>query len=130
MPVYRPWYRAQTNTWYVEVRGSQVPLGKHPENLPRPKKGKSGWNPPEAILLAFHRLMAADPANVPRADDLKVCVVCDLFLDWSEKHHKPDTFRGYRDFLQDFCELFGTFLAKDLKPLHVTRWLDSHLYFP
>jgi integrase len=126
MPVYRPWYRAQTNTWYVEVKGSQVPLGKHPDNLPRPRKGKSGWNPPEAILLAFHRLMAADPANVPRADDMKVCVVCDLFLDWSEKHHKPDTFRGYQDFLQDFCELFGTLLAKDLKPLHVTRWLDSH----
>jgi hypothetical protein len=28
--------------------------------------------------------------------------------------------------LQDFCDLYGTLLAPDLKPLHVSRWLDSH----
>jgi integrase len=70
--------------------------------------------------------MASDPANLPKASDIKVCQVCDLFLDWSEKHHEPDTYHGYRDFLQDFCEMYGTLLAKELKPLHVTRWLDAH----
>src|SRR5205085_937741 len=80
----------------------------------------------DAILTAFHRHMASDPASVPRGEDVKVCVVCDLFLDWSRKHHRPATYRGYKDFLQDFCEVYGTLLAKDLKPLHVTRWLDSH----
>ena len=126
MPVYRPWYRAQTNCWYVEVKGSQVPLGKHPEHLPPPKKGKNGWSPPAEITTAFHRLMAADPTGVPSYEAVQVAVVCDLFLDWSSKHHKPETYRGYKDFLQDFCELYGTLLAKDLKPLHVTRWLDAH----
>src|SRR5262249_18704139 len=24
------------------------------------------------------------------------------------------------------CEMYGTLLGKDLKPLHVTRWLDAH----
>jgi hypothetical protein len=57
---------------------------------------------------------------------LKVCQVCDLFLDYSEKHHAEDTYRGYKEFLQDFCELYGTLLARELKPLHVTRWLDTH----
>jgi integrase len=126
MRVYRPWYRARTNTWYVEVKGRQVPLGKHPESAPPPKKGRGGWNAPDEIVTAFHRLMAADPANVPKASEVKVCVLCDLFLDFSEKNHKPDTYRGYKGFLQDFCESYGTMPARDLRPLHVTRWLDAH----
>src|SRR5207244_4446759 len=49
-----------------------------------------------------------------------------LFLDYSLRHHAADTFRGYKDFLQDFCEMYGPLLARDLKSLHVTRWLDAH----
>ena len=60
------------------------------------------------------------------ADTLRVCTVCDLFLDFSQNHHEPATYRGYKDFLQNFCEMFGTLLGRDLKPLHVTRWLDAH----
>jgi hypothetical protein len=82
---YKPWYRQATNTWYVEISGKQNPLGKHPEGLPPPKKGKNGWVPPPEIMTAFHRLMASDPANLARPQEIKVCQVCDLFLDWSEK---------------------------------------------
>jgi hypothetical protein len=35
------------NAWYVEFRSKQVRLGSHPENAPAPKKGKTGWNPPQ-----------------------------------------------------------------------------------
>jgi integrase len=70
--------------------------------------------------------MATDPTNLPHAADLRVAVVCDLFLEFSKKHHTEDTYRGYNEFLQDFCQLYGMLLTKDLKPLHVTRWLDSH----
>jgi integrase len=126
MRLYRPWYRAQTNTWYVEVLGKQQPLGKHPNHLGPPKKGKAGWNPPPEIMTAFHRLMAEDPANLPKAGEVRVAVVCDLFLDWSQKHHEPGTYEWYRHFLQDFCESYGAMPAADLKPLHVTRWLDAH----
>ncbi len=97
--------------------------------MPPPKKRKRGYpppKPPKEIEQAYYRLMAADPANLPKAADLKVCQVCDLFLDYSEKHHAADTYRGYKDFLQDFSELYGTLLARDLKPLHVSRWLDAH----
>src|SRR5579875_1348733 len=129
MRPHHPWYRAATNSWYVEINGQQQRLGKHPSHLPPPRKRKRGDPPPmppTEIEQAYHRLMAIDPANLPKASNLKVCQVCDLFLDFSEKHHIPDTYRGYKDFLQDFCELYGTLLAKDLKPLHVTRWLDAH----
>src|SRR5262249_15823841 len=124
MRSYKPWYRKATNTWDVEVAGKQNPPGKHPEELPPPKKGKNGWVPPPERLTAFARLMACDPANLPKHEEIKVSQVCDLFLNWSQKHHKPDTYNWYRYFLQSFSDKFGQ-LARDLKPLHVTRWLNA-----
>jgi hypothetical protein len=123
-----PWYWAAKNAWFVEIGDTRHRLGQHPEDMPPPKKRKRGDpppKPPKEIEQAFYRLMAADPTNPPKAADLEVCQVCDLFLDYSEKHHAAETYRGYKDFLQDFCELYGTLLAKDLKPLHVTCWLTS-----
>jgi integrase len=124
-----PWYWAAKNAWFVEVGDKRHPLGKHPEDIPPPRKRKRGDpppKPPESILQAYYRLMATASRTLPASEVLKVCQVCDLFLDYSEKHHTADTFRGYNDFLQDFCEHYGTLLAKELKPLHVSRWLDSH----
>jgi hypothetical protein len=71
--------------------------------------------PAAEIEQAYHCLMAADPATLPKASDLRVAVVCDLFLDFSQRHHTKDTCRGYQDFLQDFCELYGTLLANTHK---------------
>jgi hypothetical protein len=70
--------------------------------------------------------MASGPGKLPEADMLRVATVCDLFLDHSQKHHVADTYRWYKDYLQDFCDLYGTLLVQDLKPLHVSRWLDAH----
>src|SRR5262245_30801839 len=118
----KPWYRASKGKWYVVVGGRKVPLGPHPDGAPPPKKGKGGWNAPPEIMAAFYKLMAADPASLPKPEEIKVCQVLDLFLGWSEQHHKPDTYGWYLHFLQDFCDLFGMLPARELKPLHVTRW--------
>jgi integrase len=75
---------------------------------------------------AFYKLMAADPANLPKPADIRTVQVCDLFLDHAERHNEPATFRWYQHFLQSFCDLHGRVPAKDLKPIHVTRWLDAH----
>ena len=64
--------------------------------------------------------------KLPEADTLRVATVCDLFLDHSQKHHVPDTFRWYKKYLQNFCDPYGTLLVQDLKALHVSRWLDAH----
>jgi hypothetical protein len=121
----KPWYRSQTDSWYVEIDGRQQNLGKHPENSPPPRKGKHGWNAPPAILTAFHKLMAEGP-QLPPAAAVLVCQVCDLFLTFSEKHNDARTFKWYKAYLQDFCDSYGTMKAVELKPLHVTRWLDAH----
>lgn len=126
MRQYKPWYRASKDKWFVEIDGKQCPLGKHPEGAPAPRKGKGGWNAPPEIKAAFHKLIASNPANVPKSTEIKTCQVCDLFLDWSKLHNEPKTYEGYLAFLQDFSESYGLLDAKDLKPLHVTRWLDAH----
>lgn len=124
-----PWYWAAKNAWFVEVGDTRHNLGKHPDGAPLPRKRKRGDPPPRPPLeieQAYHRLMATADRKLPEAETLRVATVCDLFLDFSQKHHAADTYRAYRDFLQDFCEFYGTLLGKDLKPLHVTRWLDAH----
>jgi hypothetical protein len=93
-------------TWFVEVGDQRHRLGKHPEGEPPPRKRKKGDPPPmppDAIMQAYYRLMATSSRKLPAAETLRVCQVCDLFLDYSEKHHTSDTYRSYKDFLQDFC---------------------------
>ncbi len=122
----KPWYRASKVAWFVEIRSKQVRLGGHPDGAPSPKKSKAGWNPPPQILDAYFKLMASDPVNLPGSGAILTAQVCDLFLSHSERHNEPATFRWYRHFLQSFCTIHGRTPAADLKPIHVTRWLDAH----
>ena len=106
-----PWYWAAKNAWFVELGNTRHRLGKHPEGVSPPRKRKRGdppSRPPEEIEKAYHCLMATANRKLPEASTLRVATVCDLFLDFSQKHHTDDTYRGYKDFLQDFCELYGT----------------------
>ena len=52
---------------------------------------------------------------------------CDLFLDHSQQHNKPPTLRAGTS---TSCRTSATSTARcwcaDLKPFHVTRWLDAH----
>ena len=64
-------------------------------------------------------LMATANRKLPQTETLQVATVCDLFLDFSQKHHLPETYLGYKSFLQDFCLPYGTMLGKDLKPLRL-----------
>src|SRR5436305_12803139 len=95
----KPWFRASKHAWYVEHRFKQVRLGEHPDGAPPPKKSKSGWNAPPPILDAFYKLMATDPAKLPKPDKIAVSLLCDLFLDHSQNHHSVDWLAHYRHFL-------------------------------
>jgi integrase len=122
----RPWFRASKSAWFVEYQCRQVRLGQHPDGYPPPRKVKGSWNPPQPILDAFYKLMAADPASLPEPARLLTAQVCDLFLAHSARHNERATYVWYRHFLQSFADLFGRVPARDLKPFHVTRWLDAH----
>lgn len=122
----KPWFRASKSAWYVQHQRQQIRLGGHPDGYPPPKKSKAGWNPPPPILDAFYRLMAADPANLPKPDKILTAQVLDLFLSHSEQHNERATYVWYRHFLQSFSTPYGRTPARELKPIHVTRWLDAN----
>ncbi len=109
----RPWYRQFNDTWYVCLNGQQVALAK----------GKC--NKAEAERT-FHRMMARDTPQLAKPADTRVVAIFDLFLEHSKKHNAPRTYDWYREFIQDFSNLFGLLKVEDLKPFHLSRWLDSH----
>jgi integrase len=108
----KPWYRAYNDTWYVCISGRQVPLAKGKENRKEADR-------------AFFRLMASETPVVVN-NETRVVAVLDLFLEHSQRHNSCRTYNWYREFLQDFADMFGTLRVEDLKPFHVSRWLDSH----
>lgn len=110
-----PWYRTAKNAWYVQVAGKKHRLAKGPKEETR-----------KAAFDAFYKLMAHRPENLPGPDRIATALVCDLFLEHSLKNHEPDTFRLYKHFLQSFCDAHGRLPAAEIKPFHVTRWLDDH----
>lgn len=112
----KPWYRKSKDAWYVEIDGKQVRLAE----------GKEARKEAE---IKFHELMLKRAREqAARADPRSILAraVCDLFLVASEKVVEVRTFEFYKKYLQSFCDQHGTVRAADLKPLHLTGWLDTH----
>ncbi len=110
MRARKPWFRSSKNAWYVEVDGRQVRLAVGAENE-------------KAAFDAFYKLMATVS---PRADDAVLfSVLSDRFLDYSSKDHSPSSYKLYKHFLQDFCRLYPRLNASDVKPFHVSGWIDQ-----
>jgi integrase len=113
----KPFFRSFDGWWYAQIRvgtkRKQVKLVKGKENE-------------QEAYRAFCRLLADHEGEAPKAEALTVASVCDLFLDYSQKQHKPETYQLYRYYLQDFCDTHGRRMAVELKPFHVSRWLDGH----
>ena len=110
-----PWYRASKQAWFVQIGDKQIRLAKGP----RAETKKAAFD-------AYYKLMAHQPENLPKSHEIAVALLCDLFLDHSKKHHEPATFEHYQYFLQSFCVSHGKMIAADIRPFHVTRWLDQH----
>lgn len=93
MKTPRPWYRSQTDTWYVCRHGKQIPLAK----------GKANRAEAQA---AYFRLMAAD-AEAPPPSLFAAAQVCDLFLDWSQKHNDRRTYDWYCSYPRELLHALG-----------------------
>ncbi len=112
-PQPSPWFYARKKAWFVTHHGKQVRLT--PANGTRDQAQK-----------AFYKLMASE--QTPRSEAILVVQVCDQFLEWSRQHHKPESFEWCQDFLESFCnhKATGRLKACEVKPFHLTRWVDSH----
>ena len=76
-----PWYTASRSGggWFVKLNGEQNFLGKHPDDAPKPKKGRDGrWKPPQVILDKFYKLMAL--RDTASKSDYLLETVCALYL--------------------------------------------------
>ncbi len=107
----KPWFRTATGWWMVKLGGKQHKLAKGRKNK-------------KAATAKFHELMAAQ-AQLPESPDARVVDICEAFLEFSAKHHAPDTYRNHRFYLQSFCEAAGLLPVAELRPFHVTRWCES-----
>lgn len=114
----KPFFRAPRKRWYVQINGTQINLG--------PDK--------DAAFREYHRIMGAanddPPPRAPANDNgLAVAELFDKFLTWCRQHREPLTFEGYRDYVQSLLDHLkdkALLPACELRPFHVTEWVDSH----
>lgn len=112
MRVPQPFFRSHDSWWYVQIGKEQIKLAK----------GKEAEG--EAYTQYFKTMAEYGLAAAPEPPRrLKVAVLFDLFLEWSQKHHEPDTYEWYRFYLQSFAGLYGRMDVSGLKPFCVTCWL-------
>lgn len=103
----KPFFRNFTKSWYVTIRGKQYPLGK---------EKKLAWQ-------RYHEIMASHASTDQLAT---VAQLCDIYLDWCNRHRKEATFDKHKRYLQSFIESIGTRLPiAKLRKKHITAWVDS-----
>lgn len=103
----RPFFRKQTQSWYVQIGKRQFPLGRDQE---------------EAFLRYYH-LMSG---QVEAGPSLTVSRLIDNFLEWNQHNRAPRTYEWYRDFLQRFHRQIGPLqTVADLRPYHVDAWVQK-----
>lgn len=113
----KPFYRRFNDAWYVQLGKKQIQLAK----------GKA--NEKEAQRRFYQVMAEEDPTRLLASPgSQQVATVCDLFLEWSAKHNEPETYQWRKRFLQDFCDDYGTVKVTEVKPFHLTRWLDRHAW--
>ena len=100
------WKRGSSGNYYVQVGRDQVNLGKN----------RAAANEKYREIVARLEHFTATP----------FAELCDEFLGWCEKNRASSTYGWYRDNLESFCRDNPPLRVADLKPHHVTKWVDKH----
>jgi integrase len=108
MRIPEPWFRKQTQSWYVKIGRVQHPLGKDKKQADK----------------AYHRLMAAEGLATP-VKDLPLRGLIEQFLTDSENDVTPETAAWYRRFLDGFAERYPRLKPSDIAPRHVRAWING-----
>ncbi len=106
------WFRKDVGWWMVTLGGEKIRLAK----------GKANKKLAEQ---KFHELMLARCQNPEVSTSIRVVDLVEPFLDFSKKRFAPGTYRNYRFYSQRFAEACGQLEVSQLKPHHITRWIDS-----
>jgi integrase len=95
-----------------------VKIGGKPTKL---VKGKTNREEAERLL---HELLSKT-ARQPDRLDARVADIVEAFLRHSRIHYAPDTSRIHRYYCQLFAEACGQVQARELRPYHISRWVDK-----
>lgn len=106
------WFRKDIGWWMVTLGGVKTRL----------VEGKANK---KAAQDKFHEL-ALLQSRVPEAPSARVADVIEAFLAWSKIHRSDETNRNYIWYGEKFAEAAGYLLVSELKPIHVTRFVDKH----
>jgi integrase len=106
------WFRKDVGWWMVTLGGRKIRLAE-------------GRGNKKAAEQKFHELMALG-ARAAEASDARVADILDAFLAWSKVHRSEETNRNLVWYGQSFAEHSGYVKAVDVRPIHVTHWVDSH----
>jgi len=117
MRLPKPYWKKSHNCWYADIDGKTRRLD------PDETKAKD----------VFKKLLAEsndhDSAEALAGTDATVQDLIEEFLAWTEKHREPLTLKSYQRYFSgkgSFSDYVGPKLRiRDLKPFHVTRWLDE-----
>ncbi|MBN2024266.1 MAG: phage integrase SAM-like domain-containing protein [Pirellulales bacterium] len=108
----KPWFRKSTKTWYIQLDGRQVPLGKDKEEAHR----------------KFHQLMGGRRSSgqtIRRVDEL-----FDEFLEHVKQNQSKGSYRLYRHHIRSFNVTIQNKRVHDLCPHDVQRWVDGKKWNP
>ena len=108
--IAKPWWREESNCYYVTVRGVQHRLD--------PKKSKAD--------RMFHDLMTK-PEESLEADSAVVLI--DTFLHWCQEN-KPDSYDWYYRFLNPFCKVVQDLTVEEVLPKHVEQFIGKKTWGP
>jgi integrase len=113
----KPFFRKFDGWWYAQInkggRRKQIKLVK-------------GKDKKQEAYRAFCRLVADETGELPTASAHTVASVCDFFLDLANRTWERSTFALHQNYLQRFCDRFGHIHVTELKPFHMTQWLDAN----
>ena len=111
----RPWWRKTNNAWYATIGGKQELLCKAPSKSDR--KGRDRADKELQKKLALKQSLGYNATLVG---------VLEEFLTWSEKNQAKGTYYGHKLYLQDFLDHLEVAFIRELKPIHLTKWIDGH----
>jgi integrase len=102
-----PWFRKQNQTWYVQVDGRQINLGKNKKD-------------------AFAEYLRLMHLGVPKGDQT-VRQILDAYWNWAKSNLAEETCKPRMRFLASFGRSVAQSLkATDVRPYHVQKWIDDN----
>ncbi len=106
----RAWYRKDRKSWFVELNGKQVKVGKTKQEA-------------DAVVKVLRKQAPKERL----ASLITSAEVLERYLEWCEENRAKRTYEWYKDFLQKFMNACKAVKlpAGDLKASDVTEWVGG-----